>query len=82
LYGDLPSDAAMIKRKAIPTAGSRRDLAPLASHKATQKAENAELCRLVPEDQRRFAEALIDPPPLAPAMKHAREHHRRLVGPE
>jgi hypothetical protein len=37
--------------------------------------------RLSIEDQQRFAEALINPPPLTPAMKRAIEHHRRLFGP-
>jgi uncharacterized protein (DUF1778 family) len=39
------------------------------------------MIRLSVEDQRRFAEALINPPPLAPAMKRAIKRHRRLFGP-
>ena len=39
------------------------------------------MIRLSSEDQQRFAEALIDPPPLTPAMKRAIERHRLLFGP-
>jgi len=38
-----------------------------------------DIIRLAAEDQRRFAEALLDPPPLAPAMQRARDAHARLI---
>jgi uncharacterized protein (DUF1778 family) len=38
-----------------------------------------EVIRLSREASERFAAMLIDPPDLAPAMRRAFEHHRRLV---
>jgi uncharacterized protein (DUF1778 family) len=40
-----------------------------------------EVIRLSREASERFAAMLIDPPDLAPAMRRAFEHHRRLVKP-
>lgn len=37
--------------------------------------------RLSREDQERFANALLDPPPVAPALKRAKELHDKLVEP-
>jgi uncharacterized protein (DUF1778 family) len=47
---------------------------------ARRTIEEAEIIRLSIEDQRRFAEALINPPALTPAMERAIDRHRRLVG--
>lgn len=41
-------------------------------------AHNNEI-RLTSADQQRFAEALLNPPPLAPALHRAMEHHQRLL---
>jgi uncharacterized protein (DUF1778 family) len=38
-----------------------------------------DIIRLSHEEAERFVAALIDPPPLAPAMQRAFAHHRRLV---
>jgi uncharacterized protein (DUF1778 family) len=46
---------------------------------ARRRIEEAHIIRLAVDDQRRFAKALLDPPPLAPAMERAREIHRRLT---
>jgi uncharacterized protein (DUF1778 family) len=35
--------------------------------------------RLSVEDQRRFAELLLDPPPPAPALERAKHAHARLI---
>lgn len=43
--------------------------------------EETGMIRLSIEDQQRFAEALINPPPLAPAMNRAIERHRRPFRP-
>lgn len=56
---------------------------------ALSSEERAELIQLVEEppiqlslaDQERFAAALIDPPPIAPALKRAAELHRELIEP-
>jgi uncharacterized protein (DUF1778 family) len=51
-----------------------------ATSAARKTIESAGMIRLSPEDQQRFAEALINPPPLTPAMRRAIKHHRRLFG--
>lgn len=51
-----------------------------ASAAAKTTIEQSEIIRLSGESARMFAEDLLDPPPIAPAMKRAFEHHRRLVG--
>lgn len=48
---------------------------------ARRTIEEAEIIRLSLTDQRRFAEALINPPELTPSMERAFERHRRLIGP-
>jgi uncharacterized protein (DUF1778 family) len=42
-------------------------------------SEEANIIRLSAEDQRLFAQLLLSPPPLAPAMERARERHARLI---
>jgi uncharacterized protein (DUF1778 family) len=83
LEARLPAEVLTLLKRAAEIQGrSLSDFVVTASREAAEKAiKNAEVYRLALEDQRRFAEALINPPPLAPAMKRAREHHRRLVGP-
>jgi uncharacterized protein (DUF1778 family) len=39
----------------------------------------AQVVHLAPADQRALAEALNDPPQPAPALRRAREAHRRLI---
>lgn len=46
-----------------------------------QAIEREEIIQLSAEGQRRFAAALIDPPPLAPALERAIARHADLVGP-
>lgn len=41
----------------------------------------ADVITLHYEDQMRFAQALIDPPPLAQAMERAVERYKRMTGP-
>jgi uncharacterized protein (DUF1778 family) len=48
---------------------------------AIHTIERAEVIQLSAEGQRRFAEALIDPPPLAPALERAIARHADLIGP-
>lgn len=40
-----------------------------------------EILRLSVEDQKRFADALLNPPPIAPALERAKELHGELVEP-
>ena len=46
---------------------------------AHRTIEEAQIIRLSIDDQQRFAEALLNPPPLVPAMKRALQARRRLV---
>jgi len=47
---------------------------------AMQTIEQTEMIYLSQEDQRRFAEELINPSPLSPAMGRAIKAHQKLVG--
>jgi hypothetical protein len=63
------------------TAGPQRQrlLVAAAPEGARRTIEEAQIVRLSVEDQKRFAELLIDPPPLAPAMKRALKARLRLI---
>lgn len=58
----------------------RKDKQSAASDDVLKALKQADIIRLSPEDQRAFAEALINPPPLSPALRRAFERHRRLFG--
>ena len=73
---------ALLKRAAEIEGRTLTDFVVAAASAAARKIiEDAEIIKLSVEDQQRFAEALINPPPLTPAMRRAIEHHRRLIGP-
>ena len=78
----MPADVhALLKRAAEIQGRSLTDFVVTAAREAAERAiQDTEILRLSVDDQRRFAEALIDPPPLAPAMKRAFGRHRRLFG--
>jgi uncharacterized protein (DUF1778 family) len=82
LEARLPADVhTLLKRAAEIQGRSLTDFVVTAAREAAERAiQDAEILRLSAEDQRRFAEALIDPPRLAPAMKRAVIRHRRLFG--
>ncbi len=82
LEARLPNEThALLKRAAELQGRSLTDfVVTAASEAATRVMREHQLIQLSLEDQRRFAEALINPPPEAPAMRRAREHHRRLLG--
>jgi len=82
LEARLPADVhALLKRAAEIQGRSLTDFVVTAARDAAERTINeTDILRLSAEDQRRFAEALINPPPLAPAMKRAIAHHRRLFG--
>ena len=42
--------------------------------------ETAEIIRLSVEDQRRFVEAILNPPEPTPALRRAFQRHRKLFG--
>jgi len=56
------------------------DFVIAAAQRAAEEAiERREVLKLALEDQERFAAALINPPPLAPALRRAAERYRKLV---
>ena len=83
LEARLPVDVhALLKRAAEIEGRTLTDFVVAAAAAAARKTiEDAELLRLSAEDQQRFAAALIEPPPLAPAMARAIKRQARLFGP-
>lgn len=72
---------ALLKRAAEIEGRTLTDFVVAAASAAARKViEETEIIKLSVEDQQRFAEALIDPPPLTPAMRRAIQRHRRLFG--
>jgi len=49
---------------------------------ARRTIEETEILRLSVEDQRRFAEAILNPPEPTPALRRAFARHRELFGGE
>jgi uncharacterized protein (DUF1778 family) len=75
-----PDALAAVKRAAEIQGRSVSDFVVTAAQEAAHRAiEEAQIIRLSIEDQRAFAEAILNPPPLAPAMERAFERYRRLV---
>lgn len=83
LEARLPVDVhALLKRAAEIEGRTLTDFVVAAASAAARKTiEDTELLRLSAEDQQLFAEALIEPPPLAPGMKRAIKRQARLFGP-
>ncbi len=83
LEARLPTDVhALLKRAAELEGRTLTDYVVAAASAAARKTiEDAEISKLSAGDQQRFADALIDPQPLTPAMKRAIDRHRRLIGP-
>jgi uncharacterized protein (DUF1778 family) len=70
----------VVKRAAEIQGRSMGDFIAAAAEQAAEKAiRDAHIIELTIDDQRRFAEALLNPPKLGPAWKRARESHRRLI---
>lgn len=73
-----PDALAIVKRAAEIQGRSLSDFVVAAAQEAAHRTiEEAQIIRLSVEDQQAFAEAILDPPPLAPAMKRAIERYRR-----
>jgi uncharacterized protein (DUF1778 family) len=78
-----PEIHALLKRAAEIEGRTLTDFVVAAASQAARKTiEDAEIIRLSGEDQQRFADTIINPPPLKPAMKRAIARHRRLIGPQ
>jgi uncharacterized protein (DUF1778 family) len=75
-----PEALAIVRHAAELEGRSLSDFVVAAVQDAAQRRiEEAHIIRLAMDDQRRFAEMLLDPPPLAPAMERARAIHQRLA---
>jgi uncharacterized protein (DUF1778 family) len=81
LEARLPASVyATLKRAAELQGRSLTDFVVSAAHDAAQRAiEEQAILRLSAEDQRRFAEALIQPPAPNAALKHAKRLHLENV---
>ena len=74
---------AMLKRAAEIQGRTMTDFVVSAVQLAAQEAiETAEVIRLSLADQERFAQALLTPPPPAPALKRAFARRRKLISPK
>lgn len=75
-----PEGLAVVRRAAALQGRSLSDFVVAAAQEVAQKTiEDAHLIRLSVADQQLFAELLIDPPALSPAMERARAAHDRLI---
>lgn len=75
-----PDALAVVRRAAELQGRSISDFLVAAALKdAHQTIEDAQIIRLSADDQQRFAELLLNPPPLAPAMQRALKARRRLI---
>jgi uncharacterized protein (DUF1778 family) len=81
LEARLPAEVhALLKRAAEIQGRTLTDFVVTAAHEAARRTiAETDVIRLAVEDQRRFAEAILDPPEPAPALRRALAHHRRLV---
>lgn len=84
LEARLPAHVhAMLKRAAEIQGRTLTDFVVAASSEAAQRTiENAEMIQLSLEDQRFFAETLLNPPEPNPALQRAFAKHRELFGSE
>lgn len=75
-----PETLAVVRRAAELQGRSVSDFVVAAAQAAAQQAiEDTHIIRLSLEDQQRFIDLLLNPPPLTPAMKRARDAHQRLT---
>lgn len=75
-----PDALAVVRRAAEIQGRSVSDFLVAAALKdAQQTIEDAQIIRLSVDDQQRFATLLLNPPPLAPAMKRALKARKRLI---
>lgn len=75
-----PDALAVVKRAAELQGRSVSDFVVAAAQEAAHRTiEETEIIRVSIEDQRRLAEALLEPPAPTPSLARAAEHHRRLT---
>ena len=75
-----PDALAVVKRAAEIQGRSVSDFVVAAAQEAAHRTiEETHIIRLSVEDQRAFAEAMLNPPPLAPAMERAIERYHNII---
>lgn len=75
-----PELGALLRRAAEIEGRSINDFVVAAASAAARRTiEDVDLLRLSAEDQQRFAEALINPPPMNAAMRKGIATHRKLI---
>ena len=75
-----PDALAAIKRAAEIQGRSVSDFVTAAAQEAAYRTiEQAQIIRLSVEDQGTFAEAMLNPPPLGPAMERAIERYQKII---
>jgi len=75
-----PDALAVVKRAAEIQGRSLSDFVVAAAQEAAHRTiEETQIIRLSVEDQRAFAEAILNPPEPTPALKRAAARYRQLV---
>lgn len=75
-----PEALAVVKRAAEIQGRSISDFVVAAAQEAAHRTiEETQIIRLSVEDQRAFAEAILNPPEPTPALKRAAVRYRQLV---
>jgi uncharacterized protein (DUF1778 family) len=75
-----PEALAIVRRAAEIQGRSVSDFVVAAAQEAAHRTiEETQIIRLAVEDQRAFADAILNPPPLTPAMERAIERYKELV---
>ncbi len=78
-----PENLEVIKRAAEIQGRSVSDFVTAAAQEVAHRAiEETQIIRLSVEDQRIFAEAILNPPEPNDALRRAFESHRRLIKPD
>lgn len=75
-----PDAFAVVKRAAELQVRSVSDFVVSAAQEAAARTiEEAQIIRLSVDDQRAIATAILNPPPLTPAMERAIARHRKVI---
>jgi len=75
-----PDALAIVKTRGRDPGRSVSDFVVAAAQEAAHRTiEETQIIRLSVQDQRALAEAILNPPPLTPAMERAIERYRKLV---
>ncbi len=75
-----PDTLAVVKRAAEIEGRSVSDFVVAAAQEAAHRTiEETQIIRLSVEDQRAFAEAILNPPPLAAALERAIDRYRSVI---